>query len=296
MSTISAPHYTLRKGKLTADISPTGGELLSLRYQNTELIWQGDPSYWEGSAPLLFPFCGRVKNGIYRWEGREYSMPIHGFLPATALTLSEHTDDRLTLLLSDTPETRALYPFSFRLSLTYKLSEDSLTLSATVEAGDHVLPFSFGAHPGFNLPFASNGFRDAYLQFAADEPLSRLEITEEGLLGSRQVQYPLHGSALPLSPDPAGGCGIFFALPDSQRALTLCLSDLPCDIGMEFADFSILGLWHAEGAPYLCIEPWEGLPAPADRPTDLADKPATVCLAPHQTKTLTLRITLSEKG
>lgn len=297
MNTIPAPHYTLCSGNLTAAISPMGGELRSLRYQNNELIWQGDPSYWKGSAPLLFPFCGRVKNGFYRWEGKEYSMPIHGFLPTTPLTLSERSDSHLTLVLTDTPETRSLYPFPFRLSLTYRLSEDSLTLTATIEAGDIALPFSFGAHPGFNLPFSNdNGFDDACLQFAADAPLSQLEITAEGLLGTDRIEHPLHSARLPLAPDPAGGCGIFFALPKSQRALTLRSSYLPCDIGMEFDDFSILGLWHAEGSPYLCIEPWEGLPAPADRPTDLSDKPATIRLLPHQTKTFTLRLIISEKG
>lgn len=296
MGNFSAAPLTIRKGKLTAAISPVGGELRSLCYGDCELIWQGDPDSWEGSAPLLFPFCGRVKNGVYRFGEAVYSMPIHGFLPQAPLTPTKQSDDQLTLTLTDTPETRALYPFPFRLTLVYRLSEDALTLTAAVEAGDLALPFSFGAHPGFNLPIAQDGFGNACLQFATDDPLTRIEITEEGLLGNGRTDYPLADGKLPLTPDPAGGCGIFFALSAPQRTLSLCADRLPCIIGMEFADFSTLGLWHAEGAPYLCIEPWEGLPAPADRPTDLADKPATVLLAPHETKTYTLRITLSEKG
>lgn len=288
--------FTLRCGQLSAEIAALGGEICSLSYGNAQLIWQGDPAYWEGSAPFLFPFCGRVKDGIYRWQDTDYPMTIHGFLPQTNLTVAEHTAHSLTLKLTDTPETRAIYPFAFELALRYQLTPADLTVTATVTAGDTGLPFSFGCHPGFNLPCTAGGFGDAHLRFAYSDPLSRIEITEAGLLGAGRSDYPLIDNALPLSPDPAGGCGIFFELPLHQRAVTLSAASLPCEIALDFADFPVLGLWHAEGAPYLCIEPWQGLPAPDGVSTDLANKPETVSLAPHQTHTLTMRISLLQKG
>lgn len=288
--------YTLCNGRLSACIDSRGGELRSLRYDGTELIWQGDPAYWDGSAPLLFPFCGRCKDGTYRWQGKDYPMPIHGFLPTALLSVAHHSTHRLTLTLTDSPETRAIYPFSFRLTLAYQLTETDLLLTATVQAGDTSLPFSLGAHPGFCLPVDETGFADSYLQFSDDFPLTRLEITEKGLLGDHPAPYPLKNGILPLSPDPAGGCGIFFRVCNKQRTLTLKSAHLPCDIRMEFRDFPILGLWHAQEAPYLCIEPWQGLPAPDDTPTDLAHKPETVLLAPHTQTTLTLQIHLTGKG
>lgn len=288
--------YDLHSGGLSARISTLGGELLSLTYRDTQLIWQGDPAYWEGSAPFLFPFCGRVKDGIYRWSGQEYAMPIHGFLPFAQMTVREHTADRLTLTLSDSAALREIFPFSFHLTLRYQLSSHELAVTATIMAGDTGLPFSFGAHPGFNLPCTAEGFSDAQLVFDGSAPLARIEITENGLLGNGRTNYPLSGKALPLSPDPAGGCGIFFEVPKNQRALTLTAPALPCDVRVEFANFPVLGLWHAEGAPYLCIEPWHGLPAPDGIPTELAEKPATVTLAPGEQSTFTLRIILQQKG
>ncbi len=291
-----AEAYLLKSEHLTAVVSPFGGELLSLKYQETELIWQGDPAYWDQSAPLLFPFCGRVKDGVYRWQGREYPMPIHGFLPSSRLALTAQAEDALTLTLSDSPHTHTVYPFPFTLDLDYHLTADALTVSATVKSQETPLLFSFGAHPGFRLPLDKDGFGDARLQFDTADPLTRLEITESGLLGSESCTYPIPSGVLPLSPDPAGDCGIFFRIPSEQRQLTLSAPSLPCDIRMEFADFPVLGLWHAEGAPFLCIEPWQGLPALDGIPTDLIQKPETVTLAPHETKTLTISICLLQKG
>ena len=288
--------YSLQCGQLSAKISSVGGEICSLCYGDTQLIWQGAPAYWEGSAPFLFPFCGRVKDGIYRWKGVDYPMPIHGFLPQAELTITDHSVNQLTLTLTDTTETRKVYPFPFQLELSYQLTESSLRVTATVRAGDSVLPFSFGAHPGFNLPITSEGFDGARLQFENSDPLCRIEITPCGLLGEGRTDYPLPNGALPLSPDPAGDCGIFFRLSPAQRGLTLTAPALPCDIRMAFADFPVLGLWHAEGAPYLCIEPWQGLPALDGIPTSLAHKPETLWLAPHQAHTMTLEIQLLQKG
>lgn len=288
--------YALQNGRLSAHIDSTGGELRSLKYNDTELIWQGDPAYWNQSAPWLFPFCGRVKDGVYTYEGTEYPMTIHGFLASSPMTATYHDSDRLTLTLTDSPETRKIYPFGFCLTITYRLTEDALNMEFTVKAGERALPFSFGGHPGFNLPISPDGFVGSALQFASNMPLTRLEITDVGLLGEHTESYPLSGNTLPLSPDPAGDCGIFFRIPKEQRSLTLESDALPCDISMDFGDFPVLGLWHAEGSPYLCIEPWQGLPAIDGIPTELITKPETILLPPHEAKQFTLSFRLTEKG
>ncbi len=281
--------YTLRCGHLRALISPLGGELRSLTDHDRELIWQGDPAYWAGSAPLLFPFCGRVPDGRYRVAGKEYPMVIHGFLPESRMTLLSHTDTALVLALSDTPALREIYPFAFALEISYTLTADKLRITAHVQAKDTVLPFSFGGHPGFCLPFDGEGFGDAYLEFAGNSPLQRLSITDSGLLGEGREIYPLTARQLPLSPDPAGSNGIFFSLPQDQRALRLISPFAGLHLEMELADFPVLGLWHTEGAPYLCIEPWCGLPSPEGCP-DLENKPGLIWLAPGEATNLTFSI------
>ena len=288
--------HTIQNGTLSARVDTRGGQLRSLNYQSNELLWQGDPAYWDQSAPLLFPFCGRVKDGVYTYEGKTYPMTIHGFLAGADLTITESTENSLTLTLTDSDATRAIYPFAFLFTVNYTLTNHALVQTVTVKAGDTPLPFSFGAHPGFNLPISVDGFDGSLLRFANNTPLTRLEITANGLLGESTEDYPLTEGTLPLSPDPAGACGIFFGVPANQRSLTLESAALPCDLSMDFGDFPVLGLWHAEGAPYLCIEPWQGLPAVDDIPTDLSTKPETVFLAPGEEKTFTLTIGITPKG
>ena len=49
----------IKNERLTAVFSTHGAELQSLRDQNgVERIWQGDPAFWTGHAPVLFPVAG----------------------------------------------------------------------------------------------------------------------------------------------------------------------------------------------------------------------------------------------
>ena len=54
----------LKRGGLTALADTMGGELVSLRdAAGTEYIWGGDPAYWSGRNPILFPIVGGLKDG-----------------------------------------------------------------------------------------------------------------------------------------------------------------------------------------------------------------------------------------
>ena len=47
---------------LIVTMTQEGGTLTSIRDAKTgrEYLWQGDPAYWTGQAPNLFPFVGRL--------------------------------------------------------------------------------------------------------------------------------------------------------------------------------------------------------------------------------------------
>ena len=57
---------TLSNGILEIAVAETGAELTSLRRVTSphEYLWQGDPTFWDRRAPILFPIVGRVWQNI----------------------------------------------------------------------------------------------------------------------------------------------------------------------------------------------------------------------------------------
>ena len=53
---------TIKNEALTVDISTIGAEMQSVREADgTERLWQGDPAFSAGRAPVMFPVCGGLK-------------------------------------------------------------------------------------------------------------------------------------------------------------------------------------------------------------------------------------------
>ena len=68
---------TLQNGILEVTISSKGAELQSIRDTNgVERLWQGDPAFWTGRAPILFPVAGGFREDAYELDGKRYPMII----------------------------------------------------------------------------------------------------------------------------------------------------------------------------------------------------------------------------
>ena len=86
--------YCLDNGTLSVRVSSLGGELQSVKKDGKEYLWQGDPAYWDGKAPNLFPYIARLTKETCTVHGKAYRMPIHGFLPTTELTAEVQEEER----------------------------------------------------------------------------------------------------------------------------------------------------------------------------------------------------------
>ena len=107
--------HTLRGDGIAATILGQGAELSSLRNAGgRELLWQAGPQ-WPRHAPILFPIVGRLKNDTLRHNGKTYPMTQHGFARDRRFAWIEQGPRSCKLALSDDAETRARYPFAFRL-------------------------------------------------------------------------------------------------------------------------------------------------------------------------------------
>lgn len=285
--------YTLKNRQLTAKINSYGAELTSVKGKNgCEYIWQGDPSYWSEHAPWLFPICSHLWEDCYTYNGNRYELCSRNFTHQTAFSVKEASDTTLVLEMTSDEHTKRSYPFDFTFTVTYHLEEHCLFTDVTVKnTGDTVMPFSFGAHPGFNLPLSGESrFEDWYLEFGEDCAPDEILLTENVYLDGRRVAYPLReGRKLELSHNLFTLDGRFFArTPDT---VTLKCDSDPRFVTIHMPNTPYLGMWSKPNsdAPLLCIEPWHGLPSYDGIIDDFETKNDMYRLLPHKSKSFSLK-------
>lgn len=276
--------YILENERLKVKVSSMGAELQSIRRLDGdfECLWQGDTQYWSGRATNLFPFCGRNVNGQYTYDGETYEIPFHGFARQMEWSVVRQKTQVLTLQLKDSPETLAQYPFHFAVEITYALQENALAVSLAVHNRDEKeLLFSLGGHPGFRLPLSpEESFEDYALVFDAPCTPSRLGLTDAGLFSGVWEAFSLEeGRRLPLCRELFDRDAVF--LKDTPGGVTLCSKKGEHSVRMEYTDFPFIGFWQPDhsDAPFLCLEPWNGLPALDGAVNRLEEKPETRRLA-----------------
>lgn len=257
--------YTLKNERLTIQINGQGAELISVKgTDGCEYLWQGDPAYWGEHAPWLFPICSHLWEDRYTYRGKSYDLHSRNFTHSSEFAMIARDERTLTLELCTDAKTKESYPFDFSFAVTYRLSDRSLLIDVAVKNnGNAVMPFSFGAHPGFNVPLAGNGrFEDWYLAFGKDCSPDEILLTENVYLDGRRVAYPLeNGRKLLLSHGLFTLDGRFFARVSDE--VTLKSDTDPHFVTIKMPDTPYLGMWSCPNsdAPLLCIEPWHGLPS-----------------------------------
>ena len=288
---MSRDFITIASDGLRAEINPLGAELSRLTdAQGRELLWDGDPAFWTGRAPILFPIVGSLNGGRYRLDGRQYAMDKHGFARRRRFAVVETAADRATLRLSADEETRTAYPFDFHLDLTFAMAGARLSMTAQVRNLDaRPMPFSFGFHPALRWPLPYGGDRaDHRLLFEQDEPAAIRRVGPDGLVKPDAPPPPMQGRELLLRDDLFTDDAVIFDQLHS-RSLDYGVAGGP-QVKAGFPDTPHLGVWTKPGAGYVCIEPWQGFSDPAGFDGDIWDKPGIVVLPPGQTKTFTMTI------
>lgn len=287
--------FTLSNASLTAAIQTHGGELVSLRDRaGTEYIWQGDPAFWSGQNPILFPIVGSLKDGRVDIGGKSFEMGRHGFARNSEFTVSEQGADFAVLELRESPDTLERYPLPFLLRVRHQLLENGFSTSFTVEnPGETPLPFCIGAHTAINCPLADGErFEDYELLFDQSEDADTLLLTSEGLLHAGGKEPMLSGGKVTLD------YGVFRRLDtiifQGLRSKTVALRHKATGRGvsLDFHEFPMVAFWTKPDGPFLCMEPWQGCAALDNESGRLQDKPHAVTLAPGEKKELTYRFTL----
>lgn len=286
---------SLASSDLRLTLSPFGAEMQSLTdSKGRDLLWNGDPAFWSGRAPLLFPLVGGLVNDRYRHKGLSYTLPRHGFARRSAFALEHHNASLAVFALHDSEETRAAYPFAFRLEVAYRVDGPSITTTIIVSnRGDEPMPFAFGFHPAFRWPLPEGGQRqDHRLIFAQDENAPLRRLNGKGQLMAHELKSPIDGRMLALDDTLfADDAMVYTAL--ASTSLTYQGTSGP-RLHFAWQGLPHMGLWSKPGAPFLCIEPWQGYADPEGFAGEISDKPGMVLLPPGQSHTMSLTIRVED--
>ncbi|WP_027036431.1 aldose 1-epimerase family protein [Mesorhizobium ciceri] len=277
---------------ISATMVAQGAELISLQDANGfEFLWQAGPE-WRRHSPVLFPIVGRLAGDHLRHRGRTYPMTQHGFARDKPFAWARKGPRSCTLVLTDDADTRARYPFAFRLEVTYTLVRQQLDVTFDItNTGDELLPASIGAHPAFNWPLQPDLAKTDYrLIFADDEP-APIRRLKDGLLLKTPQPTPVEGNILPLSERLFDEDAVIMDQPASS-SVRYAAERGPA-LEMSWQGVRELGVWSKpSGAPFLCIEPWHGLASPVDFDGDFVDKPGLMLIAPGAKRVMSYQIRL----
>lgn len=279
--------------RLTAEISADGAELQRLTdAAGRDYLWDGDPAFWAGRAPILFPIVGTLAGDRFRWQGSEYDLPRHGFARRRSFTVIQHDRDSLILRLAADAATRAVWPFEFSLDMIFAIRGATLTMTGKVgNRGAGPMPASFGFHPALRWPLPGAPSKDGHLiRFDRPEPAPVRRLDAAGLLDPAPRPTPVEGDRLRLEDAQFAEDALIFDALTSRR-LTY-QGPGTADVSIDYQGMPHLGLWMKPGASYLCIEPWQGFSDPAGFTGTLDDKPGMVTIAPGASRSFTMAITV----
>lgn len=252
------PHWEFQdpdSGDRLRLVPERGGLIAGWRCQGRELLYLDEARFTDptlsvrGGMPVLFPICGGLPDNRLPLPQGEFQLMQHGFARDLPWRLESLADGRgVAMELTDTPTTRAAYPFHFRLRLEARLAPTALELSARVEHRDMtgepagqaagLMPFSFGLHPYV----AVSGLNNVELEGLPAECFDHL--TMRAAATAPQLQRLAQG--VDLLSRPAGPV----RLRDRGNGRHIELQTRhPWDLVV---------LWSEPPRSMVCLEPWTG--------------------------------------
>ncbi len=280
--------YTLKYANTTATVDELGGELLSYKSADgTDYVWTGDEKYWPKHTPFLFPIVGALIDDTIDINGKNFNMTKHGFarnMPWKAVEIKENS---IAMELVANEETLAQFPFKFKFYAEHVLNEKGFTTTFKVVNNDeNTMCFCVGGHPGFCCPlFEGEEFSDYELVFEKSENPNPLYCDEKSILQGARTGDVLvnNNTVLPLDYSIFDIDAIIFD-DIKSRKITLRHKDKKHGLIFTYENLNHMGIWTPPGkkAPFVCLEPWKGLPAWGNETGKFQDKTDCVNLEPNE--------------
>lgn len=150
------PFIEVDNGKGSAAISAYAGQVLSYRpagvaddvmFLSTKAYYQ-DGKAIKGGVPVCWPWFGS--------DPEDKGRPGHGFVRnrhwnVVATEATEAGDTKVTLGLSDTEETRSIWPNAFELAIEISVGSELTLELVTRNKSEHEFPITQGLHTYFSV-------------------------------------------------------------------------------------------------------------------------------------------------
>ncbi|GBE94697.1 aldose epimerase [Nostoc cycadae] len=225
-----------------------GGIITAWRVQGQEIFYLDKERFTHpdlsvrGGNPILFPICGNLPDNTYTHNGQQYTLKQHGFARDLPWEVEEVSEDNTTYLkvhLVSNEQTKAVYPFDFHLSFSYKINGNTLEIQQHLHNSSATsIPFSTGFHPYFQAPDKTQ----LEVQIASHEYQDN--ITKEIRTFNGNFDFNLDEIDAAFKRLTAKSATV----TDNSRRLKLTL-----DYGN---DYPVVVFWTVKGKEFYCLEPW----------------------------------------
>lgn len=255
---------------LHVTLSDFGGEMTSVKFLGVERLWNGNPEFWKRHAPFLFPIVGSLKGGKTVISGKEYHMNQHGLCRIFTHEVVEKSDSSITFYFASSEETLKAYPYEFDFFTKYTLIGKKIEIIITIKnKGEDELLCSVGGHPAFVNLYDGDTLDNYEIVFEKSEK-SLEQLLIKDALYYKNVK-----------------CDEIKVVPTSEKSLndTIIFSGFESDyvslvrkgtgekVTVSLGGHTLIAFWKGEGAPFICLEPWNGIADPYEFSGKFEDKP-----------------------
>lgn len=234
---------------LCGEIYPDyGGMLGHLRYRGKDILYLDEQMLplsplLAGGCPVLFPFPSKTAEDHYRLNGRDYSMPFHGLVKYGTFAAGQISEESASIYTTGSEVTKKEnYPFDFKLTLTYKIENESTLLMQTCveNLSDTDLPHYFGWHPYFSASVREDFKLAMDFENYIDYSDGQCHLAPAMPSFNSRTDYLFNGkkgSSMAIN-NTADGYRVLMTMDEPFKAIIVCTRFDNC----------------------ICVEPWMGLP------------------------------------
>lgn len=287
--------YKITSGENYAVLGLEGAQLNSLTKNGREYLWQGNPDFWAGQAPVCFPIVGVLPDGKAKAFGKDCNMKRHGVARINPFEVFEQHKNSVTFVQKSSEETKKQFPFDYELKIKYTIVGDTVTNEYMItNTGNEKLPFVIGGHPAFNCPVDEDEcFEDYYVIFDRKQTLFALRPDVETGLIDVTKRYPVLNNARRIDMNHQMFEKDALVFDNIKSKSVTLMGKNSRGVRVDFQDMNNLLIWSAVGhAPFVALEPWTGISSCSDEDGTFENKRGMTILAPDETVSFKFKITM----